>query len=213
MGVVAYPLGALLAVPVVLPLPATTAAVGLPAWVLLVTGITHLDGLADCGDAAVVHEGRDRQAVLKDSALGVGGVGAVGVALLGLATAGYALTAVPVMVAAGTVIAAEVGAKAAMGVVACVGRPTHDGLGSALAEPANPARAGLVAFVALPAVGLTWPLPVGIGALTAAGLAGGALYAWARYALGGISGDVLGAANELARLAGLHAGVFVWTLV
>jgi adenosylcobinamide-GDP ribazoletransferase len=28
--------------------------------------------------------------------------------------------------------------------------------------------------------------------------------------LGGLSGDVLGAANELSRLAALHTGIVVW---
>ena len=31
--------------------------------------------------------------------------------------------------------------------------------------------------------------------------------------LGGVTGDVFGAANEIGRLAGLHAGVIVWTLL
>jgi adenosylcobinamide-GDP ribazoletransferase len=31
--------------------------------------------------------------------------------------------------------------------------------------------------------------------------------------LGGISGDVLGAANELGRVVGVHAGVVAWTLL
>jgi adenosylcobinamide-GDP ribazoletransferase len=39
-----------------------------------------------------------------------------------------------------------------------------------------------------------------------------ALLWWADAALGGASGDVFGASNELARVAGLHAGVVAWTL-
>jgi adenosylcobinamide-GDP ribazoletransferase len=35
---------------------------------------------------------------------------------------------------------------------------------------------------------------------------------WANAHLGGVSGDVLGATNELARLAALHLGVIAWTL-
>jgi adenosylcobinamide-GDP ribazoletransferase len=34
---------------------------------------------------------------------------------------------------------------------------------------------------------------------------------WARTTLGGVSGDVLGAANELGRVAALHARVIAWT--
>ncbi|MFC6736663.1 adenosylcobinamide-GDP ribazoletransferase, partial [Halolamina salina] len=70
--------GLLLAVPVValggrsLPLLAAVGYLGL--WIGL-SGITHLDGVADLGDAAVVHGDADeRVAVLKDSEVGVGAV-------------------------------------------------------------------------------------------------------------------------------------------
>ena len=46
-----------------------------------------------------------------------------------------------------------------------------------------------------------------LAALTAAWL----LRRWARRRLGGVSGDALGATNELARVAALHAGVIAWT--
>jgi len=213
MVVVAYLLGGVFVLPVVAPVPAVTTAVVLPVWILLLTGITHLDGLADCGDAAVVHDDRDRHAILKDSAIGVGGVVAVGTALLGLALAGYALADVPLNAALGIVITAEVGAKASMAAVACVGEATHDGLGAALTRPTPPTRIGLVGILALPAVVLTWPTPVAAGTLGATVLASGSIYGWARRALGGVSGDVLGATNELARLVGLHMGVLVWTLL
>jgi adenosylcobinamide-GDP ribazoletransferase len=42
-------------------------------------------------------------------------------------------------------------------------------------------------------------------------LAGLVPFWWARRRLGGVSGDVMGAANELARLVALHAGVIAWT--
>ncbi|TVT93597.1 adenosylcobinamide-GDP ribazoletransferase, partial [Haloferax volcanii] len=35
---------------------------------------------------------------------------------------------------------------------------------------------------------------------------------WGRARLGGVSGDLLGATNELARAAAVHAGVVTWTL-
>ncbi|MUW16062.1 adenosylcobinamide-GDP ribazoletransferase, partial [Halorubrum sp. CBA1125] len=90
--VVGYLVGALVALPFLLPAPAPTVALAFPVAVYAATGITHLDGVADLGDAAVVHgDAAARRAVLKDSALGVGGTVALVAVVLGLATAAFAL--------------------------------------------------------------------------------------------------------------------------
>jgi adenosylcobinamide-GDP ribazoletransferase len=59
--------------------------------------------------------------------------------------------------------------------------------------------------------------PLGTPAIAAA-LLGGPVVAllvlwWSRSALGGVSGDVFGAANELGRAVGVHAGVVAWALL
>jgi len=213
---VGYPIGALLAVPIaagmVGGLPPATAAVAFVAWCYLLTGITHLDGLADLGDAAAVHgEPEDRLAVLKDTAVGVGAVLAVGVVLLGLALAAQTIATRPLL-ALGLVIAAEVGAKLGIAVVAALGRPATDGLGAQLADPARPASLTLPALVAAPAALLTWPSPAAAVALVAPVAVAVSLWWWARATLGGVNGDVMGAANELGRAVALHAGVVAWTL-
>ncbi|MGQ3328524.1 adenosylcobinamide-GDP ribazoletransferase [Halorubrum sp. FL23] len=233
--VVGYPVGGLVAFPLLLAsppasVPAPTVAFAFALAVYAVTGIGHLDGVADLGDAAVVHGDREeRRRVLKDSALGVGGTVALALVVGGLATAALALAEIATgatgaggsigagaggspLAVVGLVVAAEVGAKAATATLVCVGDAPHEGLGSALTGESSPRAIIPVLALAAPAVLLGWPrLLPGFAAVLAA-LATAALVArWARRRLGGVSGDVLGATTELARVAALHAGVIAWT--
>ena len=227
MPVVGYGLGALVALPVAVAalapvrVPSVTVAAAFVAWLYLVTGITHLDGVADLGDAAVVHGDADRRReVMTDSALGVGGALALALVVLGLATAATVIADLArrsLVDAVVLVVVAEVSAKAAMATLVCVGDAAHEGLGSALTESTGPGALAGVALATAPTLLLGWlvgrPATVVVAAVlgTAAGVAALAL-AWATARLGGVSGDVLGATNEVARVAALHAGVIAWTL-
>lgn len=217
-------LGIVLALPLLLPGPSATVAFFFVVWIYAVTGINHLDGVADIGDSAVVHGGPEqRRAVLKDTTIGVGGVLAVAIVLLGLWTAAFGLAQLPewwidlggpvLPEAIALVIVAEVGAKAAMALLVCFGTAPHEGLGSTFTERAGRRSAlpilavvGAVAFVSWPRIELS------IAALVAAIGVSIAIGYWAKRNLGGVNGDVLGATNELARIAALHAGVVVWLL-
>jgi len=207
--------GALAAVPLVAAgtLPAPTVALGYLIAVYLVTGIHHLDGVADLGDAVVVHgDAGARREVLKDTTTGVGALLAVSVVVAGLGLAGLGLATLPVLTAVGVAVAAEVGAKTGMAALACFGSAGHEGMGATFAGAARPGSFALVAAVAAPAAAVTWPHPAAGLALLGA-LAGAAVpWLWARRRLGGVTGDVFGAANELGRLVGLHLGVIAWTL-
>jgi adenosylcobinamide-GDP ribazoletransferase len=207
---VGYVLGALLVLPFLLPAPAPTVALVFVVWVYLVTGINHLDGVADLGDALVVHgDPADRIAVMKDADVGVGGTLALVLVVVGLAFAAVSLAGVPETVIV-LVIAAEVGAKLGMGLLACFGRAAHDGLGAAMTGESGPRDAVVPVLVSLPATALTWPQPY--AAVTFAGslLAVAVVFWLATRLLDGINGDGFGASNELARLVGLHAGVIAW---
>lgn len=238
-----YVVGALAAVPFVLSLPpGTTAALYLLVLVGL-TGVTHADGLADLADAAAVHErstseeesdsdpaaaARERRReVLKDADTGVGGVLALVATVAALALAAHELAslaspALPDLVsgnavalrAASTVVAAEVGAKAGMGLLACLGSPAHEGLGSQLVTENGAAALASVSLASAPALLLAGAEPRAIGSLAVVVLAGPvvalAIRRWAASRVGGVSGDVFGAANELGRVAALHAGVIAW---
>ncbi|SFR99425.1 cobalamin-5'-phosphate synthase [Halomicrobium zhouii] len=208
-----YVVGALLALPFVLGLPATATAFLFLAWVVLITGVNHADGLADLGDAAVVHgDAADRRDVMKDTTVGVGAVLAVGTGLLGLALAGLGLAELPVLTAVGVVVAAEVGAKLAVALLVVTGEPSHEGFGSRFVDRAASGDRPLLALVALPALLAPGSIPVGVACLSAALAVSVLVHRWADRRLGGVGGDVFGATNELARVVALHAGVVAWTL-
>jgi len=215
-----YVVGALLAVPFALggPAPPGTVATAYVVAVLAVTGVNHLDGVADAGDAAVVHgDPADRRAVLKDTTVGVGAVAAVAVVLAGLAFGALGVARLPERTAVAVVVAAEVGAKAAMAAVACLGVAPHDGFGAQFTERAASTDLPAVAAVALPAAVLSWPSPAAAAAAAAAALVGAVAAGllarrWLAGLLGGTNGDVFGAVNEIGRVAGLHLGVVAWTL-
>lgn len=205
--------GALAALPFVVataaPIPAPTAAFGYLVVLYAITGVNHADGVADLGDAAVVHgDAADRKAVLKDSEVGVGAALALGLVVAGLALAGLALARLPPVAAVGVVVAAEVGAKLGMAVLACLGDPAFEGLGSAFTDNAPASLVGPL-LVAAPVVLLD---AIAVAALLGAVAVALLLLRWARANLGGVNGDVFGAVNELGRLVGLHLGVLAWTL-
>ncbi|RRJ32501.1 adenosylcobinamide-GDP ribazoletransferase [Halocatena pleomorpha] len=214
----AYPIGVIIALPVgvgvwLVPGVEGSIAALLMGGVIGLTGVNHADGIADLGDAAVVHGDRERRrAVMKDTTVGVGAVLALTSTLIGLALAGLALANCPPLVAVGLIVAAEVGTKLGLAAIACLGTAAHEGLGSAVTTAATPRELFGPLIVALVACGLTGR---SLGGATAAvtGLCTGlAVLVWARRTLGGVSGDVFGGANELGRVLALHAGVIAWTL-
>ncbi|MFB6131806.1 MAG: adenosylcobinamide-GDP ribazoletransferase [Halanaeroarchaeum sp.] len=208
---VGYPIGGLVALPVLVASSAPLGGFGFVLAIFVVTGINHFDGLTDFADGLAVHGAEsERVDAMRDSALGVGGLLAGGIVLLGLFVAGQSVAAAA-RGAVALIVTAEVAAKLAMLIVLSRGTPRHDGLGSALAEFAT--TRSLLAGVALSmsAAVLTWPSPVGILTLATGPVVAMSMGRVARRRLGGISGDVLGATNEIARLAALLVGVIGWT--
>ncbi|GAB3676702.1 adenosylcobinamide-GDP ribazoletransferase [Halopiger thermotolerans] len=206
--------GSLAAVPLLAAdaLPAPTVALGYLLAVYAVTGIHHLDGIADLGDALVVHgDAARRREVLKDTTTGVGAVLAVALTVAALALAGLGLAGLSPLTAVAVAIAAEVGAKLGMAAMACFGTAGFEGMGRQFTEPSTPGGFVVPAGVLAGATALVWPHPAAVAPWAA--LAGiGLPWYWADRNLGGINGDVFGAANELGRVVGVHAGVIAWTL-
>ena len=194
--------------------PGVAAALTLAA-ALLLTGLHHADGLADMGDALMVHGDTTRRiGVLKDRTMGIGAAGALIITYLltwtGLAqllTAGTGLSgAGAIFRFAELLMVAETAARLSLLMTAALSRPSHAGSGSIFIIALNGWRAA--AGLALAGIILaSTSLGLGILAVAAAAAAAAvtalAVTALARRLFGGAGGDVLGASLELGRMAAL----------
>jgi adenosylcobinamide-GDP ribazoletransferase len=167
---------------------------------LLVTGAFHEDGLGDVADGfGGGHTVERRLEIMKDSRHGTYGVAAmsssilVRVAALGSLPSGAALFA--------AAIAAHAVARAgAVVLMAAVPLARHEGLGADYGRSTTVRRAGLAVAMAVLIGGLAvgwWVVPALAAALVAVAATGGL----ARRKIGGMSGDVLGAAEQVAECA------------
>jgi adenosylcobinamide-GDP ribazoletransferase len=177
--------------------PSLAAAVlTVAAWKVL-TGGLHLDGLADTVDGLAGHDPEHRLAIMRDSRIGT--FGTVSLVLLLLLEV-VAVAALPPPVRWRVLLAAPVIARATPPVLARCFRPARaDGHGAAFASGVRALGVVLALGVALPVAFLTLGA-AGVAATLLALLVTGAAVAFVSRRLGGVTGDVLGAAVELAEL-------------
>jgi adenosylcobinamide-GDP ribazoletransferase len=194
--------------------PGVTATLALCA-VLAAQGLHHADGVLDVGDALMVRGDHERRrAVLKDTRVGIGGLGALFFVYGPTLAALVALAGASPVRAAISLLAAEAAARSAMLLVLVLGHPATVGSSSApfVAALKEPGRrsASLLFALAIPTL---VALPLGWGALAAllaAPLVALLALRLAKRAFGGIGGDLVGATGELTRtalLVALSAGV------
>jgi adenosylcobinamide-GDP ribazoletransferase len=184
--------------------PATVLAL---AALVFVTGALHQDGLADCADGLGVRGDRERRlAVMRDSQIGTFGM----LALLGwgllLLTTLAPLDGTDALLA--LIAAAGLGRAAALVHAVATPPARRDGLGAGFAVRRVPLALG-VAAAAGAALLATGPWR-GLLALAAATLVAAASAVWARRAVGGRTGDTLGATIALAELAVVAALAASW---
>ncbi|MBA1342238.1 MAG: Adenosylcobinamide-GDP ribazoletransferase [ANME-2 cluster archaeon] len=213
-------------------LPPEAASVMIVASLYYLTGINHLDGLSDFGDGFVAHGSREKKiGAMRDVSLGIGGVVFCVIAVLGLFAAmsgilgrdpvgvGYQFLAV--------MIASEVSAKQAMLTISAFGKSIHPGLGSIMIDETGfrEFAIGLIfsaAVCVLVFAGVGGGMYVGMGAGAGLPVLGVAMLGsaialslvvlrTANRNFGGISGDVIGATNEIARLGALLVAV-AWVM-
>lgn len=183
-----------------------SALLTVTVWKLL-TGGLHLDGLADCLDGLAGLDPEHRLRIMRDGPIGA--FGAIGLILFLL----LAIAAVAELEEAfrwRALLVAPVIGRAMPVLLARLFRPARaDGQGAAFQAGVRPLAVPIALGVGiLVAVGVLGAL--GIVAVAVAGLVS---VAWTRglaARLGGVTGDVLGAAIEMAELATLLT-VSAWT--
>jgi adenosylcobinamide-GDP ribazoletransferase len=173
-------------------------------FLLLITGLHHTDGLLDFGDGVMAQGSAERKIeIMHDQLTGTGGL------TLGIMT--YLITAFSIAELNSSsviqsLIVAEVSAKLSMVIGAWAGKTVHKGMSSSFIEAmhgdkgtARLAVALLISFaIAVPLLWLAGAVNI-LVAMAASLIIVGISYRHFK----GVTGDVLGATNELARMVSL----------
>jgi adenosylcobinamide-GDP ribazoletransferase len=177
------------------------------AFLLVLTGLQHFDGLVDLGNAIGLNKLEDRReaahAWIVTSKGAFLAIFMEFMAFLGLFFLNWKTAFIIILVA-------EVTAKLAMVTIVAVGQPTHKGLGERFMEKAKRKRnviAYVISFlIIIPLLGWT-----GLLIIATSILIGILMERVGKSVFGGVSGDMIGATNEIARAVTLLllAGVFV----
>jgi len=194
--------GAVLVAATLLGMPPAVAATLAVATTVLITGGLHEDGLADTADAFGGGSVERRLAIMDDSRIGAYGVLALLLTVLAKVAAVAAIAGGGAFAAAGVLVAGEAVSRAAMvaewhalpaakpgGLAAETGPPSRRAMRSAVAT------AAVIALIAGgPGVGLVPCVLAGVLAAIASYIAAAAT----TRAIGGRTGDTLGACQQVA---------------
>ncbi len=179
------------------------------ALLLLITGLHHTDGLLDFGDGIMAHGTFEHKIeVMHDQLTGAGGLslGIMTMLITALAIGQLNNRSVGLLnlsLIIGGVIVVELSAKLSMVVMAWAGKSVHEGMNSPFLEAMRGGKGDLRLIVAL-IISFAVALPLlrwaGAFVILAAIITGLIMVAIAHRNFNGVTGDVFGASNEIARM-------------
>lgn len=185
-------------------LPSTVVGMLGFGFILLVNGVQHTDGLLDFGDGLVCHGSRERKLrVMRDPQTGAGGLSLGIVVLITTALSIGSLERSSVLQ---SLAVSEAAAKFSMVFEAWAGKSAHRGMNTffvnAMHSTHRNSRMMASVFILL-IVSVLLLRQVGLLVTLVAILVPTIIATIANRAFGGITGDVMGATNEISRLFSL----------
>ena len=169
---------------------------------VVITGVNHADALADFADGLMAKGGKEiKHQAMNDPAVGSAGVVALVLYLSGMIIILSSFTTSAKLI--GSIITSEVIAKYVMVLQAYSGRSAWEGFSSPFTKAMKDKRKFVVATgIAVPLIFFATGL-IGMVSLCASVIIAMVIHYSANKSFDGISGDVLGASNEISRLSSL----------
>jgi adenosylcobinamide-GDP ribazoletransferase len=173
-------------------------------FILLVTGLHHTDGLLDFGDGVMYQGSPEKKIeVMHDQQTGTGGL-ALG--LVTMLTTALCIAELSMGIVIQSLIVSEVSAKLAMVVGTWVGKSAHNGMNTYFVNAMHGQYRNLRLITALIiSFGIVIPLLwiIGFAAMIAGLVTALIIVNVSNRHFKGITGDVMGAMNEISRMASL----------
>ncbi len=173
-------------------------------FILLVTGLHHTDGLLDFGDG-IMYQGSPEKKIeiMHDQQTGTGGL-ALG--LITILTTAVCIAQLNQNIIFQSLIVSEVSAKLAMVILAWCGRSAHKGMNTYFIDAMHGSHRNLrltTALIISFAISLPMLRVAGFTAIIASLITASVMLWVSNRHFRGVTGDVMGAANELARMSSL----------
>jgi len=170
---------------------------------VLINGAQHADGLLDFGDGVMYHgSAREKLRVMRDPTTGAGGFS---LGLIILSATAFSIVAIPQSMIVPILVVSESAANYSMVLATSLSKSAHKGMNTFFVEAMRSRRLlrlilSLVIFVAISLFALGM---IGLAVTVGAILTGAGMAAISKRQFGGITGDVMGATNEISRLVSL----------